>query len=81
MTSSTEKPDFELAKWRITKREVLRVVLRSYRGRRLIDIRRWYYDADMQLRPGKGISLPPEAIGRLRRALRKVSKHIGDDDA
>jgi hypothetical protein len=80
MVDNNDDADFEIAKWRVTKREVLRVLVRTFHGRTLIDVRKWFYDAEMQLRPGKGISLPPESLSRLRRALRKTAKKMRPRD-
>lgn len=70
---SAEK-DVVVAEWQATKREFLRVVKRHFKGSELIDLRRWYRDAEGQLCPGKGISFRPGDIKRLRKALRKADR-------
>jgi hypothetical protein len=68
-----------VGEWRVTKREVLRVMLRDFKGLQLVDIRRWYRDAEGTLCPGKGISFRPWDIEPLRKALRKADRLIGGD--
>jgi Transcriptional Coactivator p15 (PC4) len=76
---SAQAKDTVVAEWRATKREVLRVMLRDFRGHKLIDIRRWYRDAEGKLCPGKGTSCRPWDIEPLRKALRKADRLVGGD--
>jgi hypothetical protein len=75
---SAQPKDTVVGEWRATKREVLRVMLRNFKGLKLIDIRRWYRDAEGKLCPGKGISCRPWDIEPLRKALRKADRWISD---
>jgi hypothetical protein len=54
---SAKTKDVEVANWQVTKREVVRVMIRHFKGNELIDVRRWYRDAQGELCPGKGISV------------------------
>jgi hypothetical protein len=72
--SSAQAKDIVVREWRVTKRDVLRVMIREFKGHKLIDVRRWYRDADGKLCPGKGISCRPPDIERLRKALRKADR-------
>lgn len=66
-----------VAEWRVTKTELMRVIIREYQGRQFIDVRRWYYDATRKLSPGrKGVSLRLDDIPLLRKALRKAERKI-----
>ena len=73
---SKQAKDIVFAEWRVTKRDVLRVMLRHYKGHKLIDVRRWYRDAEGQLCPGKGISIRPGDLKRLWKALRKADRQM-----
>jgi Transcriptional Coactivator p15 (PC4) len=73
---SAQAKDIVVAEWRATKREVLRVMLRDFKGHKLVDIRRWYRDAEGKLCPGKGISCRPWDIEPLRKALRKADRRL-----
>jgi hypothetical protein len=75
---SAQAKDIVVDKWRANKRELLQVKIRNFKGITLIDIRRWYRDAEGNLLPGKGISGKPEDLKRLRRALRKAARRIND---
>jgi hypothetical protein len=72
-SSSVEDEDIVVGKWRANKRELVQVKIRKFNRHTLIDIRRWYLDADGNLCPGRnGISCQPGHLKRLRRALRKA---------
>ncbi len=73
---SEQTKDIVVAEWRVTKRDLLRVMVRRFKGLKLIDVRRWYRDAQGELCPGKGISCRPGDIKRLRRALRQAHRRI-----
>jgi hypothetical protein len=75
---SEQTKDIVVAEWRVTKRDVLRVMVRDFKGQKLLDIRRWYRDAEGKLCPGKGISCRPWDIEPLRKALRKADRRISD---
>jgi hypothetical protein len=71
---SAQDKDTVVGEWRVTKREVLRVVVRDYNGQKLVDVRRWYRDAKGKPCPGKGVSCRPWDLERLRKALRKADR-------
>jgi Transcriptional Coactivator p15 (PC4) len=73
---SAPAEDTVVDKWRANERELLQVKIRNFKGLTLIDIRRWYRDAEGDLRPGKGISCKPGDLKRLRQALRKADRRI-----
>lgn len=73
---SAPAEDIVIDKWRANKRELLQVKIRNFKGLTLIDIRRWYRDAEGNLRPGKGISCKPDDLKRLWKALRKADRLI-----
>lgn len=70
--------DIVVGEWLATKRDLLRVTVRNFKGHTLIDIRRWYRDAGGKLCPGKGVSSRPADIDSLRKALRKAARLLGD---
>jgi hypothetical protein len=72
--NSAEAKDIVVREWRATKREVLRVMVRDFKGQKLIDVRRWYRDAEAKLCPGKGFSCRPWDLKPLRKALRKADR-------
>jgi Transcriptional Coactivator p15 (PC4) len=76
---SAQTKDILVAKWQATKRELVRVMVRHFKGIELIDVRRWYRDAQGQLCPGKGISFRSGDLKRLRRALREAGRLINGD--
>ena len=73
---SAQAKDIVVDKWRANKRELLQVKIRNFKGLTLIDIRRWYRDAQGELCPGKGISCQLGDLKRLRKALRKTDRLI-----
>jgi len=75
-TGKKGESEIEIARWAISKREVVRVLVRVYHRHNLIDVRRWYPDIEGKLYPGKGLSLPTTALPVLRRALRKMARHL-----
>jgi transcriptional coactivator p15 (PC4) len=75
---SAQAKDIVVAEWRATKREVVRVVLRDFKGLKLLDIRRWYRDAEGKLCPGKGLSCRPWDVKPLRKALREAERLLSD---
>jgi hypothetical protein len=73
---TAQAKDTVVGEWRATKRDVLRVIIRHFKGHKLIDVRRWYRDAEGELCPGKGISCRPWDIKPLRKALRTADRRI-----
>jgi len=72
--NSAQAKDIVVQEWRATKREVLRVMVREFKGQKLIDVRRWYRDAEGELCPGKGVSCRAWDLKPLRKALRKADR-------
>lgn len=69
--------DIVVGEWLATKRELVRVMVRDFKGHTFIDIRRWYRDVGGNLCPsGKGISCRPGDLKRLRKALRKADRRL-----
>ena len=51
-------------------REVYRVMRRTFKGHKLVDVRVWFDDATTgELRPGKGVSLKLESLPEIVAAL------------
>lgn len=58
--------------------DALRLLIRSYRGRRYCDLRVWYRDERGELRPGKGTSIRLHEIGDVIRALELAREELAD---
>jgi hypothetical protein len=57
------------------RREVYRVMARTFKGYRLADIRVWFDDPDTgELRPGKGVSIKADALPAIVEALAGLVK-------
>ena len=51
-------------------REVYRVMRRTFKGHKLVDVRVWFDDADTgERRPGKGVSIKAEALPEIVEVL------------
>ena len=62
------------------QREVYRVVARTFKGYRLVDIRVWFDDPDTgELRPGKGVSIKLETLPEIVKALAGLMEGGGND--
>ena len=69
--------DIVVGEWRATKRDLVRVLVREFKGHTLVDIRRWYRDVEGNLRPSaKGISCRPGDMKPLRKALREADRRV-----
>ena len=52
------------------KGEVIRVEVSEYKGKKFLNIRVWYTDANNELKPTqKGIAIPPELYAELKEAI------------
>jgi hypothetical protein len=52
------------------KGEVIRVEVSEYKGKKFLNIRVWYTDANGDLKPTqKGIAIPPELFTELKEAI------------
>jgi len=61
--------------------EVVRVSLTEYRGRKLVDVRIYYSDAEGQYRPTKkGVSLSLEVYPDFKRAMLALEKVLLERD-
>lgn len=57
--------------------ERLRVTVSEYRGRTLVDLRVWYSTDSGEFKPGRaGVSLRPEQVGEVMRALRLAAQAV-----
>ena len=66
-TSSGDEIIAEIAK---NQREVYRVVRRSFKGYKLVDVRVWFDDAATgERRPGRGVSLKLEILPEIVKVL------------
>lgn len=62
-----------IAEWPISRGEIARVSIRSFKGSWLIDLRKWFQTGDGQLRAGpKGISLSVRHLRRISEAMNKA---------
>jgi len=78
MAKAPEDEDRNLiGEWQVSKRDLLRVEIRQFKGTTFVDLRRWYRDALGVLCPGKGVSVPPDIVRRLWKALRKAELKLG----
>lgn len=56
-------------------REVYRIVRRTFKGHRLVDLRVWYDDPDTgEPRPGKGVAIKAEALPKIIAGLQEAAK-------
>ena len=70
----------ELVAWELNNGLRLRVLLLHHRGRRYLDVRRWFLADDGTLRPTKaGVRLDEELAGPLAELLRQVEEGQFDD--
>lgn len=59
-----------IAEWKKNRySDVIRIMLRTYEGVDLVDIRSWWNDQHGQCKPGKGISLRVNHLKQLIKAL------------
>src|SRR3984893_13976605 len=62
-----------IAEWPLSRGEIARVAIRSFKGTWLIDLRKWFETADGQLRAGpKGISLSVKHLRRISVAMNEA---------
>jgi hypothetical protein len=62
-----------IAEWPLSRGEIARVSIRSFKGTWLIDIRKWFETGDGQLRAGpKGISLSVKHLRRISVAMNEA---------
>jgi hypothetical protein len=59
-----------IAEWPRNKREVVRVSLDEYQGRKIIDCRSWWYNDEDELKPGRsGLTLALKHLPNLAQGL------------
>jgi hypothetical protein len=74
-----ENMDEILAQFEKNATEVVRVSLREYRGRQLIDVRVYYSDDEGEYRPTKkGVSLTVEGYPEFKKAIAVLEKALLD---
>lgn len=62
-----------IAEWPLSRGEVARVSIRSFKGTWLIDLRKWFETGAGELRAGpKGISLSVKNLRRISAAMNKA---------
>jgi hypothetical protein len=65
--------------WANRRGEAVRVQIRTYEGRRVIDLRKFFTDKTGQLRPTrKGLTLALTKLPELTRAINKASAAVSD---
>jgi hypothetical protein len=62
-----------ISEWPLSRGEIARVSIRSFKGTWLIDLRKWFEAGDGQLRAGpKGISLSVKHLRRVSTAMNEA---------
>jgi hypothetical protein len=62
-----------ISEWPLSRGEIARVAIRSFKGTWLIDLRKWFEAGDGQLRAGpKGISLSVKHLRRVSTAMNEA---------
>jgi hypothetical protein len=62
-----------ISEWPLSRGEIARVSIRSFKGTWLIDLRKWFETGDGQLRAGpKGISLSLKHLRRINVAMNEA---------
>jgi|ERR1700733_4093092 Transcriptional Coactivator p15 (PC4) len=62
-----------ISEWPLSRGEIARVSIRSFKGTWLIDLRKWFEAGDGQLRAGpKGISLSVKHLRRIGAAMNEA---------
>ena len=68
-----EAPPLVIAEWRVSGSDTARVLLKSFNGFPIIDVRKWYRDAADELRPGRhGVSFNVKHLPALTDAIAKA---------
>jgi hypothetical protein len=68
-----EAPPLIIAEWRVSGSDTARVILKSFNGFPIIDVRKWYRDAADELRPGRhGVSFNVKHLPALADAIAKA---------
>jgi hypothetical protein len=76
---SSDAPNF-IGTTALSPGNEIRIELTEYRGRQRIDIRRWYTDADGELkRARQGIMMGPDDWRKFRRLVRDADKRAERD--
>lgn len=72
-----EAPPTIIAEWRVSGSDTARVLLKSFNGFPLIDLRKWYRDAADELRPGRqGVSFNVKHLPALADAIAKALAEV-----
>jgi hypothetical protein len=68
--------------WKRNDGDVTRLIRQEYNGHELLHLRIFYRDQHGKLKPtAKGVTIPHDQIGPLRKALRKAKKGLNTDAA
>ena len=71
-----------VAEWPRNSREVIRVSLSEYEGRRIVDVRVWYADRTGDMKPGRaGLTLGIAHLEKLADALAGAVVRSSADEA
>lgn len=74
---TTDKNEIFCAdEWAINATTTFKVALREFKGSQYVDLRRWFPDLKGHLRPGKGASIRPVDIRRVRKALMLIQRKL-----
>jgi Transcriptional Coactivator p15 (PC4) len=75
-------PDRVVFEWAKSRDESIRATLSTFHGRRRVDLRIYYADADDVERPTKrGISIPVEDLPKLREAVEAFEAALAEERA
>lgn len=65
----------EIANWKRSQTERIKVTLESFRGRNVVVLRTWWKDKDGNDRPGRdGITLDVKHVTKLARVFKRARK-------
>jgi hypothetical protein len=65
----------EIAKWKRSQTERIKVTLECFRGRNVVTLRTWWKDKDGKDQPGRdGITLDVAHVPKLARAFKRAHK-------
>lgn len=61
---------------RLNRRDLLRVTITKFHGRNYIHARRWYFNDDGELCPGKGLSINEADLTWIWKRLRAADRRL-----
>src|ERR1700722_3329201 len=72
-SNADEVESILIAEWPLSRGEIARIAIRSFKGTWLIDLRKWYETGDGELRAGpKGISLSLKNLRRISAGMNEA---------